>query len=389
MTLAAQLLTLPISVAAFHSVALVAPLANVAIVWTLAPLTGLAFVTLLLSGVPGLATVPAGLAWLLSRYVLLVVGWLAQLPQAAFSTGLLPIWAVCATYMLIFLPGLSRTLARQVGAKNPVRWGRLALVPSLIGLVAVGQLASQRPQAGGGLRVEAFDTGGDGLTLAETAGGRRVLFGSFDSGLASQALADRLPFLDRGIDLLVLTRRNGGDGAGLATLLRRFSVGLVLAPAGSGSAGDQDERPDQSGPPTIAAQPGQTIPIEDGLELQVQSVSTRSNGPDTLVARLRHQQVELVVVGGGTVEPEKDVTATIVRLAPELALSSDRERVLAAAAGSLVVVGGRQFESVATNLPHFRLDGTTIVEVRSDGVRASLERLGCAAAVVPPCRWPE
>jgi competence protein ComEC len=114
LTLAAEVLTLPISLATFHSASVVAPLANVAIAWTLPLLTGLAFAVLVLSALPGLSTLAAGLAWLLSHYVLQVVGWCAVLPIASVSTGSLPEWALGVIYLLIFLPNAAAALSRRL-----------------------------------------------------------------------------------------------------------------------------------------------------------------------------------------------------------------------------------------------------------------------------------
>jgi competence protein ComEC len=387
LTLAAEVLTLPIALATFHSASLVAPLANVAIAWTLPILTGLAFAVLRTSALPGLSMVVAGLTWLLSHYVLQVVSWCAMLPVASVSTGSLPSWALGVIYLLVFLPSAAVALARHLRRDPAERWGRLALVPTLLALVLVGYLASQRPGAAGDLRVEAFDAGGDGLTLAETPGGHRILLGSLESPFAVQALSDRLPFLDRGIDLLVLTRQTRGDDAGLTTLQRRFPVGLVLGPLARGSSGDQSESVDQNPVAPLTARVGQMVPIEEGLDLHIQAVTSGTEGPGTLVARLRHQQVDILVVGGGDAQPERNAGTTIIRLAPELVLGATRQRQSLAMDTPVVVVGGRSAESSRGALPQIRLDGTTIVEMRSDGNRASVERLNCGSDQAT-CRWP-
>ena len=387
LTLAAEVLTLPISLATFHSASLVAPLANVVIAWTLPLLTGLALVVLVVSALPGVSTLVAGLTWLLSHYVLQVVGWFASLPIASVSTGSLPSWALGVIYLLVFLPSAAVVLARHLRRDPAERWGRLALGPTLLALMLVGHLASQRVGAAGELRVEAFDAGGDGLTLAETPGGHRILLGSLESPLAVQALSDRLPFLNRGIDLLVLTRQTRGDDAGLTTLQRRFPIGLVLGPLAPDSSSDQAESADQDQVNPLTARVGQMVPIEDGLDLQIQAVSSGAEGLSTLVARLRHQQVDLLVVGGGDAQPERNAGATVIRLAPELVLGDTRQRQSLATDAPVVVVGGRSGESPRGALPQIRLDGAGIVEIRSDGNRASVERLSCGSDQAT-CRWP-
>jgi hypothetical protein len=213
------------------------------------------------------------------------------------------------------------------------------------------------------------------------------LLGSLESPLAVQALSDRLPFLDRGIDLLVLTRQTRGNDAGLTSLQRRFPIGLVLGPLAHSSSGDQVDSVDQDQVEPLTARVGQMVPIDEGLDLQIQAVSSGAEGPGTLVARLRHQQVDILVVGGGDAQPEQQAGTTIIRLAPELVLGATRQRQLMSTDTPVVVVGGRWVESSGAAFPQIRLDGANIVEMRSDGSRARVERLSCGSDQAS-CRWP-
>jgi competence protein ComEC len=85
-TLAAQVFTIPLILFVFRRVSLISPVANIAIGWTIAPLTALGFVTVLL----GLLWLPlaqgiALICWALLEYVIWVVRTTSMLPFASIG----------------------------------------------------------------------------------------------------------------------------------------------------------------------------------------------------------------------------------------------------------------------------------------------------------------
>ena len=390
LTLAAELFTLPLVLHTFHALSLVAPVANVLIAPVLPPLMGCAVLALVAAWLPGLGPLVAGPAWLLGHYVLAVIGWAANLSFARLATGSLPLWGLLAAYGFILAPlGLEHLGARLAWPKGVAR-GRLGLTAGLFGLAAVAHLASARAGPGDQLRVRFFDSAGDGLSLLETPSGRRALLGSASSPLAAAALAEQLPLLDRAIDLLVVTRAGERDLDGLAEIARRYPIALVVQPStGRGESwsrwrGLLAER----SIPIVAASPGLAVDLGDGARLEVDDLAEAdADRPPTLSLRLLFGILDLRVVGGATRAPFDDELTAVVRLAPELSLTRELRRQLPLASDRGVVVGGRGAAPNEPASPQFRLTGSDVVELSSDGAQTRLRRAGCQEAS-EPCSWP-
>ncbi|MBI3577369.1 ComEC/Rec2 family competence protein [Candidatus Gottesmanbacteria bacterium] len=83
-TLAAQVFTIPIILLNFHRISLVSPLSNVAIGWTIGPLTIAGWVVAALGTIwLPLGQVVAWMAWVPLQYLLTVVAWTAKIPFAS------------------------------------------------------------------------------------------------------------------------------------------------------------------------------------------------------------------------------------------------------------------------------------------------------------------
>ncbi len=86
LTLAAQVFTIPLILFHFHRVSLISPLANLAIGWVIAPLTGLGWVTVLVGFVwLSLGQIVAWLDWVALEYVVRTVQFISALPFASIG----------------------------------------------------------------------------------------------------------------------------------------------------------------------------------------------------------------------------------------------------------------------------------------------------------------
>lgn len=388
LTLAAQLMTLPLVLHTFHNLSLVSPLTNVLVAPILLPLMGFGALALAASWTPELVGVLAAPAWLLGHAMLAVIGWTAQLPGAAMSTGGLPPWAVVAAYGCILAPLGLLHLGSRASPSGTTGLGRLSLALGLAGLVTVAGLASVRSAPAGQLRALFLDVAGDGLTLVETPSGRRLLIGSAGSPLAASALAEQLPLLDRTIDLLVVTRAGARDIDGLIEIARRYPANLVLQPGGGkGEAWSRwTSTLAERSIPAITASHGLSVEIEDGAWLEVESVIDEdAERSPSLNARILFGSLDLHVVGGARAVEIDGQRTTVVRLAPQIGLRAD---LLAQLVGERsVVVGGRGSTSSETAVVHFRLFGDDVVELTSDGGETRIRRSRCPAGAAP-CSWP-
>jgi competence protein ComEC len=256
-TLAAQLATLPVLAVTFHQVSLIAPIANLLTVPLLAPLlmVGAALAVLGLTttlGQPILlgATLALGwVAWPLLWYVDRAIELCAALPFAALTVGDIPALAIFAYYAALALavwgvPALVRHLGQRVqpttGTAEPtsdiqqiphktghIRVGvRLMAALALVAVLASTGAALPALANGTTARLDFLDVGPDGeATLLRLPSGVTVLINGGPDGTGlSAALASRLPFYQRSLDLLVLTDPREGDARGLEDAAGRFRV---------------------------------------------------------------------------------------------------------------------------------------------------------------------
>ncbi|HWP62385.1 MAG TPA: ComEC/Rec2 family competence protein, partial [Candidatus Binatia bacterium] len=265
-SLAAQLATLPIVVAAFGRVSLVAPLANVVVV-PLVPiamgLAGIALVGGLLSGVVApfvgvvgsLAATVAGMpAWLVLRVIVTTADLAAGLPFASLAVPE-PTGTLVAGAAGLAVVGLARgrrgseaALRRAArgggGQARPgrtqgagrSRWRKPAAIV-VVPVLAVLLAAAYRP--GGDPIVVVFDVGqGDAILVEGGRGGRLLVDGGPDPGRLLRLLDARLPPWDRRLDVVVVSHPHEDHVAGLPTLLTRYRVGPILTNgmAGTGPA---------------------------------------------------------------------------------------------------------------------------------------------------------
>lgn len=243
-TIAAQLGTLPILALTFHQISLVAPLANLLTVPLLAPLLVLGALLagsgLVLSGVGGLFSLAlTWVTWPLLWYVDGAIAFCAALPGAALPVGdTAGVFAVGYYALLVALrwgaprlrkspdpPQVATTSHPKAAAHMP--FGRGALVTLLLlSLLAGVGAAAPALAAGQSAQLTFLNVGPGGeATLLQLSSGVTVLINGGPSGPALEAaLAGRLPFWQRTLDLAVLTDPRAGDAHGLEDAATHFHI---------------------------------------------------------------------------------------------------------------------------------------------------------------------
>ena len=117
---------------------------------------------------------------------------------------------------------LTRPLTR---ASGPVSRWLLALIASVVALVWIAALSLGDDR----LRVSFLDVGQGDATFIVTPGGQQILVdGGPDGDRLAHLVGKRMPFMDRTIELVVLTHAHSDHVNGLIELLRRYDVKHIL-----------------------------------------------------------------------------------------------------------------------------------------------------------------
>ncbi len=235
-TLTAQVATIPVLALTFHEVSLVAPLANLLTVPLLAPLL-LAGGALAAVAALGWAPLALGMAWVIwpaLAWVSGVIAWTAGLPLAAVNVTQAPValaplyYAALIGAVIALWPWLrAASAAVNAGRHGRASLGRRAVVIALA-LALLASLGASVPAlaAGGAAHLDFLDVGpgGAAILLREPGGFTALIDGGPSGPVIESALAARLPFWRRGLNLVVLTDTRGGDARGLDDVATHFRI---------------------------------------------------------------------------------------------------------------------------------------------------------------------
>lgn len=272
--LAAQALTLPLILAAFGRLSLMALPVNLLVAPVQAPLMLLGAAAVAVSTIaPALGQL---LFWgdgVLLGWTLTIVRGAARLPLADIGFGLPP-RAVALAFSLgigwLMMDGLQLTFWQRMNrwaAARPLMLATLFAAGLAIG--AAGAVVASR--ADGQLHVWFLDVGHSNAVLMQTPAGAQILVdGGRNPARLLGALGDRMPFNDRQIDLLVLTEPDENEYSALTLLAERYDVGLVLShgqPNQSESFAALRERLQTS--PWQVVHAGDSFTLSDGVAVEI------------------------------------------------------------------------------------------------------------------------
>jgi competence protein ComEC len=231
LTLAAQVLTIPLVVYHFGRLSLVAPLANLLILPVQAPIMALGGAAAILGLVPllePLARAIAWVPWLCLAYTNAIVRWLAGWPFASLEirrtdAGWLAV-AYIALVVALWAWSQRQDSARRAWSALTSRRSTAVILGGPLAIAILAWLAiAQLPD--GKLHVAFLDIGQGDAALITTPLGQQILVdgGPSPSALTS-ALGQQMPFWDRSLDLLVMTHPDADHITGLAEVLNRYRV---------------------------------------------------------------------------------------------------------------------------------------------------------------------
>jgi len=321
-TLAAQVLTLPLMMAYFGQLSLISLPANALIlpaqpgvmIWGgLAALTGMI--------VPLIGQVFAWVAWLFLAYTIWLVRLFAAVPGAAVPVTVTP-GVIVAIYACIGLvtwlaklePG-KRAGVTAVLRKNLTQ--RLALGATAVTAVITLSWGSTQPD--GKLHVVFIDVGQGDATFIQTPSGRQILIdGGYDPSVLNDALGRQIPFWDREIDLLIATHPDADHVSGLVGVFDRYHVGqLITNGQGLGESPIYDAvllAAEEAGTPIHHALAGESIIIGDGVLLDVLHPGAvllpDERNENSVAMRLVYSDFSLVFTGDAEQKAEQAMLAS-------------------------------------------------------------------------------
>lgn len=250
----------------------------------------------------------------------------------------------------------------------------------------------------GRLHVYFLDTPGDAFLIQTPRGGFVLVDGGEDPALLALHLGRRLPFWQRHLEAVVLTRSDAARLPGQVAALARYRAAVALAPPDAGGARSEQKSANRSSglqssteelqatwqrlleeqaTPLHTARPGARLNL-DGLTLTVLAVETQAAG---LVLRLDYGRTSVVLNGAGDITTDAALLADaqpITALAypwqreldtPLLAAWQPRVIIFTSAGEAsepaLLTMAEREIHGAAVY--HERVNGT--VELISDGRR--------------------
>lgn len=308
-TLAAQVLTLPLILYHFGRLSLTSLPANILVL----PAQGGVMVgggLTLIAGLiaPGLGQLVGLIAWLFLHYTISVIRILAQIPYASVplpltSSGLL------ATYLAIGAITVLATQARTKSEQQPLRIDTrrqktiVAIGLLLVSLALIGWIIGQSDNR---LHVAFLDVGQGDAIFIQTPNGRQLLIdgGRYPSETLDQ-LGRQLPFWDRSIDIVMATHPDADHVAGLVDVVERYNVALLIT-NGAGEDSDSDyaallAAADERGTDVHIAQKGESIRLDEGVLIDilhsgdVGKPDSRNNA--SIVARLSYGALSVLLTG--------------------------------------------------------------------------------------------
>ncbi len=352
-TLAAQILTIPLVVYSFGRLSLAGPLANLLIA-PVQPLImswgGAATLVGLVPGLLPIARAVGWLPWLCLTYTTAVVRSLARWPWASVAVPAAAAgWAILAGGAVVAGVWLARGGAArflQVRETAARRWVGVTLGTLGVLVLVVWLAVLQLPD--GRLHVAFLDVGqGDAILITTPTGQQVLVDGGPNPGALTAALGKEMPFWDHSLDLVVMSHADSDHVTGLAEVLRRYRVAAWLdngLPDTNAAYQACLETLQQMGAPRHTAQMGERFVLDQGLELEVLNppppggAGTASDSNDnSVVLRVSWGQVSMLLTGDVSARAEqvllesgKTLSAGVLKVAHHGSASSSSGEFLAA-----------------------------------------------------------
>lgn len=380
-SVAATVATLPLIAFNFHRIPTVGIPATILALPALPPLL---VASAVVAGIAGMVHSSAGqvlgwFAWVPLEYVLRLVDLFSRVPGSTISvprfSGLF-VWAYYVTLALVLVfpggpSGLWVNTTRTISAVRGVAQRNIVGVPKLrmpgaaylsvaLGLALLASLLWFRVVSGTGtdgrLHVHFLDVGqGDSVLIVTPEGTQVLVDGGPDAIGAARTVANKAGFLDRDLDMVVLTHPDEDHLRGLLEVVERYSVDMVL----EGDSGSEDPLYqewlrvlDREKTPRVTAFRGQTILLDGSTWMQVLNPSPRpivgtssDANNNALVLRLVYGEIEFMLTADIEAEAERlllragvPLRSDVLKVAHHGSATSTTPRFLSAVSPAVEVI---------------------------------------------------
>jgi competence protein ComEC len=306
-TLAVQITTLPLTILYFEQVSPALLIVNLLIVPAQSALLIIGLMAIVISIVsPVIAQFVFWIDMLFLTWTIAIVRLFASQEWAAVNLTSDP--RLVAFYLAVIMGGalMLATKPDWPGRFRQFVGSRVALTGIILAGVAIGllqiSLAMSRPD--GRLHVWFLNLGQSNSVLIQTPGGAQMLYdgGRFPSRLLT-AIGDQLPFNDREIEVLLISKPDEFEIAALPALLDRYAVGVALlngqvnlgATAQLLNARLENES-------RVIVEDGYSLTTSDGVQLEILNPAalpdaTEDMNPSVLVVRVSYGGVSFLLTG--------------------------------------------------------------------------------------------
>ena len=307
LTLAAQVMTIPLMAFYFQRISLISFIANPFIL-PVQPavmiLGGLAVFTSLI--IQPLGQLLAWVAWPFAGYTIRIVEFFDRISGGVIVLGDVPPWVIYMTYASLLLPTFNWSALQNwfKAASSSLRAAALTLVLALIFICAMTFWSAGSKSGDGQFHVVFLEAGSADAVLIQTPEGRNILInGGASASELSDELGRRLPFFTRTLDWLIIASTEEDQLAALPRIVERYKPENVLWSGNvqaSFSSRLLDEYFAQNEIPVFGAEAGQRLELGEGAFIE-----TQATGPRGAVLLLEYGSFRVLLpigVGEGTFE---------------------------------------------------------------------------------------
>ncbi len=317
-TLAATLATLPIIMYDFHRVSLVSIPVNLLVLPAQPSIMATGLLVIVGGFIsPALGQLMGWIAWPFLTWTTGIIELASTVPFASFETGRIPDVVVVIYYVILVALVMYFLQPAEGRAKMRAALPQMSPLAPLTPLALAGVLvwAGAVSQPDGRLHVSFLDVAQGDATLIKTPSGQVVVIDGGPSPISLNAAMGRsLPFYQRDLALVVLTRASDEKLTGLVSLLERYGVAQIVEPDLSRNASTVRrwrELIAQRSIPVRTAITGMQLDLGDGVQMEIVRAGNSDEG---LALRLSHGRLSIHLDGDGERSTESPDRALVLKV---------------------------------------------------------------------------